>query len=86
MELLCTLGNLYFIALIARILLSWFPISPDSPFAPIFSFLYTITEPVLGPIRRVIPPIGMGGMGLDLSPIVVFMLVAVLERAVCARV
>ena len=72
MEIICTLGNLYFIARIARILLSWFPISPESPFATIFSFLYAITEPVLGPIRRLLPPIGMGGMGLDLSPIIVF--------------
>jgi YggT family protein len=71
-NIVCALANLYFIALFARIILSWFPISPDSPFATIFSFLYTITEPVLGPVRRLLPPIGMGGMGLDLSPIIVF--------------
>ena len=72
MEIICLLGTLYFIALFARIILSWFPISPESPFASIFGFLYSITEPVLGPIRRMLPPIGMGGMGLDLSPIIVF--------------
>lgn len=70
-ELLCLVGRLYLIALFARIILSWFPISPDSPFASIFGFLYTITEPVLGPIRRMLPPMGMGGMALDLSPIIV---------------
>ena len=68
---LCLLATGYLIAIFARIILSWFPISPDSPFASIFSFLYTITEPVLGPIRRLLPPMGMGGMGLDLSPIIV---------------
>jgi YggT family protein len=72
MGIVCTLGNLYFLALFARIILSWFPISPGSPFASIFGFLYTITEPVLGPVRRILPPVGMGGMGLDLSPIIVF--------------
>ena len=82
MSLLCTLGNLYFIALFARIILSWFPISPDSPFATIFSFLYTITEPVLGPVRRMLPPIGMGGMGLDLSPIIVFFGLQILMRVI----
>jgi YggT family protein len=71
-NIVCTIGNLYFIALFARIILSWFPISPESPFAKIFSVLYAITEPVLGPVRRLLPPIGMGGMGLDLSPIIVF--------------
>jgi YggT family protein len=70
--IICLLGNLYFVALFARIILSWFPIAPESPFAKIFGFLYSITEPVLGPVRRVLPPIGMGGMGLDLSPIIVF--------------
>jgi YggT family protein len=81
MGIVCALGNLYFIALIARILLSWFPISPESPFATIFSFLYAITEPVLGPIRRLLPPIGMGGMGLDLSPIIVFIGLQLLLRS-----
>ena len=83
-NLLCTLGNLYLIAIFARIILSWFPISPDSPFASIFSFLYSITEPVLGPIRRLLPPMGMGGMGLDLSPIIViFAMQLIVLRAVC---
>ena len=82
MELVCFLGNAYFIALFARIILSWFPIAPDSPFASIFGFLYTITEPVLGPIRRLLPPIGMGGMGLDLSPIIVFFGLQLVMRAI----
>ena len=81
MQIVCTLGNLYFIALFARIILSWFPISPESPFATIFGFLYSITEPVLGPIRRMLPPIGMGGMGLDLSPIIVFFGLQIVMRA-----
>ena len=58
--------QLYILAIFARIVLSWFPLSPGGPMASVFSFLYTITEPVLGPLRRVIPPLG----GFDLSPIV----------------
>lgn len=71
MRLLCFLIDAYLIALFARIILSWFPVSPGGAMAQIFSLLYSITEPVLGPIRRAIPPIGMGGMGFDLSPIIV---------------
>ena len=78
MGLVCTLINLYLILLFARIILSWFPVSPGGAMAQIFSFLYTITEPVLGPIRRAIPPIGMGGMGFDLSPIIVIIGVRVI--------
>lgn len=70
-QLLCTIGTLYFYAIFARILLSWFPISQGGAMASVFSFLYGITEPVLGPLRRVLPPVRFGGMALDLSPIVV---------------
>jgi YggT family protein len=65
--LLCGVLNLYLLALFIRIILSWFPISPGSAMAQIFSVLYTITEPVLGPVRRAIPPIGMG---IDISPLI----------------
>jgi YggT family protein len=83
-QLVCTLLQLYLIALFGRIILSWFPISPGSALAPVFSFLYAITEPVLGPIRRVLPPLSMGGMGLDLSPIVVLFLFQIIKGALCS--
>ena len=82
MGLLCQLITLYLILLFARIILSWFPVSPGGAMAQIFSFLYTITEPVLGPVRRAIPPIGMGGMGFDLSPIIVIVGVQILKSLI----
>jgi YggT family protein len=66
-QLLIQLLNLYLLCIFARIILSWFPIAPGSPVATVAGFLYSITEPVLGPVRRVLPSIGM----FDLSPIVV---------------
>lgn len=72
-DLLCLIPTLYLIVLFARILMSWFPIPPDGVMASIFGVLYTVTEPVLGPIRRALPPVAMGGMGLDLSPILVIL-------------
>ena len=71
MNILCTAVQLYVVVLFARIIFSWFPISPDSPMASVFSVLYAVTEPVLGPVRRMLPPVGVGGMGLDLSPLIV---------------
>jgi len=82
MGLVCSLLNIYLILIFARIILSWFPVSPGGALAQIFSFLYTVTEPVLGPIRRAIPPIGMGGMGFDLSPIIVIVGVQIISRVV----
>jgi YggT family protein len=81
--LLCRLLDAYLIVMFARIILSWFPINPGSGLASVYGFLYSITEPVLGPIRRVIPPLGMGGMGLDLSPLVVFFGISILRSAIC---
>jgi len=80
-RLLGNLIDIYLLLLIGRILLSWFPISPESPMSTVFSFLYRITEPVLGPIRRMLPPIGMGGMALDLSPIIVIFGLEILKNA-----
>ena len=62
----CILVNLYTLCVFGRIILSWFPMEPTGPLAGVRSFLFTITEPLLGPLRRAIPSVGM----LDLSPIV----------------
>jgi YggT family protein len=71
--LLCYALTLFEFAVLGRIILSWIPMRPGSALAPVGEFLYRITEPVLGPIRRAIPPVRMGAMALDLSPIIVFL-------------
>jgi YggT family protein len=50
-------------------LLSWFRVQPGTTLARVQVFLYRATEPVLRPVRRIIPPMG----GIDLSFIVVFL-------------
>ena len=82
MGLICLVGQLYFFALFARIILSWFPLQPDGAGAQAFSLLYTVTEPVLGPVRRAIPPVRMGGMGLDVSVIIVVFGLQILLRLI----
>ena len=79
--LLIQILNLYTIAIIARILLSYFPISEGGPLAGIASFLYAITEPVLGPLRNVLPSVGM----FDLSPMVVIFVIRLLIIPIVAR-
>lgn len=65
--------------LIARILLSW--IGHD-PYHPLIKFVYRVTDPVLGPLSRVIPPIGM----IDISPIIAFILLGLLKDLVLGLV
>ena len=83
MSLICALLQVYVFAIFGRIVLSWFPLSPGGAMASIFSFLFSVTEPVLGPVRRVLPPVRLGGMGLDFSPIVVLFGVQILAQAIC---
>ena len=79
--ILAQLIRLYTFAIFARIVLSWFPVQPGGVMSSIYGFLYTITEPVLGPIRRVIPPLG----GFDLSPLVVLIGLQLLASAFSGR-
>jgi YggT family protein len=66
--------TIYMWLIIARALLSW--VNPD-PYNPIVRFLYNVTEPVLGYLRRRLPLV-FGG--LDLSPLVVLALILFLQR------
>ena len=77
MALICTLLGLYTLALIARAVLSWFPVSPGSGLIPVLRALDTIIDPVLQPLRRVIPRAGM----FDLSFFVLIILVQVVHSA-----
>ena len=79
MDLLCSLISVYYIVLLARVFLSWFPLQPGTAMASIASIIYQLTEPVMGPVRRLIPTIGI----IDISPIVVFIGLQILQSAIC---
>ena len=64
--------------LFPRAILSWFPAAPGSTLASINSVLYRLTEPVLAPVRRLLPPMRAGAMAIDLSFIIVFLGIQVL--------
>lgn len=79
----CLLLSVYSIILLARILLEWFPVSSDHPVATVRRYLRAATDPVLIPVRRLLPPVQAGGVGLDLSPLVVFAAIWVLRIVIC---
>jgi YggT family protein len=83
MTIVCVLLTVYWFILIARILASWFRPPMEGPMRTAWTLLYDLTDPVLRPLRNLIPPIRMGAMALDLSPIVVFVILGVLQRALC---
>lgn len=64
--------RLYFMLVFLRVIMSW--LNPD-PRNPMVSVLYSLTEPLMAPARRLLPPIG----GLDLSPIIVLFAISALQ-------
>ena len=84
MNVVCFLINLYVLLLVVRVVMSWFPISRNGPAETVAGFLYMATDPVLVPLRRLLPPVRMGAMALDLSPIVAFFGLSVLRGILCS--
>ncbi|HEY5816763.1 MAG TPA: YggT family protein [Solirubrobacterales bacterium] len=61
----------YIILILIRVLLSWIPRMPYNPtLRAVLDFITETTDPYLNLFRRIIPPIGGGGFGLDLSPMI----------------
>ncbi len=80
MATICLFLNLFWLIIIVRMVMSWVQISPGTPVASIYSVDYNLTEPVLGPLRRAIPPMRMGVAALDLSPLIIIIGVQLICR------
>ena len=81
---ICLLLQLYLYAIFGRVLLSWFPLNPNGAVATVAGFLYTVTDPVMNRVRRILPAARFGGMALDFSPVVVIFGISILRRIICA--
>ena len=66
------------LAILARVLISWFRPNPDNP---LVRMVWEITEPIMRPLRRVIPP--LGGT-LDITPMIALFLLEVVQRFLLA--
>ena len=65
------LATVLYVAMIGRVILSWINVGPSNPLYPIVRIVYQVTEPVLAPLRRVLPRFGT----LDFSPMVALFLI-----------
>lgn len=86
LDILCVILTVYTFILFVRVLVSWaylFGFRPpiSGPLRMIIDLLEDVTEPVLRPLRALIPPIRAGGVGLDLSIIIAFVILWVLRAA-----
>jgi YggT family protein len=72
----------YLICIIAYIIASWIPLPYNTALNRIQRFLYDVVDPYLRLFRRFIPQLNMGGLGLDLSPIVAIITLTIVYRLI----
>lgn len=78
-ELLCALITVFIVVLVARAVMSWFPVRPDSGLVQVNRILFDLTEWVLAPLRRIIPPVGM----FDVSFMILIFGLFLVRSAIC---
>ena len=71
-EIVNVLGTFLYVAVFARIIISWFPMPANNP---IMVLIYTVTEPILAPIRRYVPKFG----AFDFTPMIAMLLILFIQ-------
>lgn len=76
--------NICILVILGRIILSWFQGSFYSypSLYNVYRFCHTLTEPLLAPLRRIIPPLRMGPGFMDLSPLILLLLLSLVQKLV----
>ena len=82
--LICLVLTAFWLLLLVRVVLSWLQLAgvrppTGGPLRSLYDLLFDVTEPVLTPLRRIVPPAGM----FDLSVVVAFIIIFVLQTAFC---
>ena len=83
MRIVCSILVAYQLVILARIIMEYIPVSYDHPLARVRAGLRAVTEPLLAPLRAIIPAIRLGGVGLDLSPLILIVVINLLAAAIC---
>lgn len=78
-ELLCAFITVFIVILIARAVLSWFPLEQGGVLAQVNRLVIDVTDWAVAPLRRVIPPVGV----IDISFLVLVFGLFILRSAIC---
>jgi len=82
MTLVHDLLTLYIFLLFFVAILSWFPARPDGGLAAVQRVLFRLTDPVLRPLRQILPRPRVGNVGVDLSVLVAIILLTIINNAI----
>ncbi len=83
MGIVCAVLRAYTIVVFARVVLEWVPVGDDHPVGRIRYVLRLVTQPLLAPLRALIPPVRMGSVAVDLSPLVLILGLNLLAQVLC---
>lgn len=78
--------QLLYIFILVRVVLSFIPIPVNNVTRPILNFVYDVTEPILKLVRNILPQVMVGGVGLDLSPLIAIILLQIIRQIIYAVV
>jgi YggT family protein len=86
LRLFCIASSVYLLILLAKVVFSWVVVLGGRPpmVGPVrtaMDLVDDVTEPVLRPLRNLVPPVRMGAVGLDLSLIILFVILFVIRSA-----
>jgi YggT family protein len=79
----CLVLRTYTIVVFARVVLEWVPVGDEHPLGKVRHALRLVTQPVLAPLRALIPPVRMGAVAVDLSPLVLILGLNLLAQVIC---
>lgn len=83
MRAVCLLLQAFSAVVFARVILEWVPVDDRHPAGRVRGWLRAITQPVLAPLRALIPPLRVGSVAVDLSPLVLILLLNLVVGWLC---
>jgi YggT family protein len=82
-HIVCVVLRAFAVVLFARVIMEWIPVGDQHPVGRVRRVLRLVTQPVLAPVRALVPPVRMGGVAVDLSPLIVIVLLNLVAAAFC---
>lgn len=83
MAIVCGVLRAYTIVVFARVVMEWIPVSDEHSVGRIRHVLRLVTQPLLAPLRALLPPVRMGSVAVDLSPLVLILGLNLLAQVLC---
>jgi YggT family protein len=82
-RIVCLVLQAYAVVVFARLVLEWIPVGEEHPVGKVRHLFRLVTQPLLAPLRALIPPVRMGAVALDLSPLVLILALNLLAQVLC---